>query len=225
MRSAPVSSALSRACVEGVLQPCPSYKPPDGRVHGRCAGRAFVDPEASGARPLRCRSVHEARPTAASPSTAPGHAPQASAAPNPAYKASPPASTRAIPSAAGTSRVRRNSKRTTAAITGAYVALHRALAGLAAAGTLPRLPLREPVAAVSCGLLGGLAVLDLDYAEDSTAEADANFVLTASGGIVEIQVTAEQTPIEVAAFTAMQDLAGRGIAALVALQRQALGTG
>lgn len=113
----------------------------------------------------------------------------------------------------------------TAAITGAYVALHRALAGLAAAGTLPRLPLREPVAAVSCGLLGGLAVLDLDYAEDSTAEADANFVLTASGGIVEIQVTAEQTPIEVAAFTAMQDLAGRGIAALVALQRQALGTG
>jgi ribonuclease PH len=111
----------------------------------------------------------------------------------------------------------------TAAITGAYVALHRALAGLVAADTLPRLPLREPVAAISCGLLGGLAVLDLDYAEDSTAEADANFVLTASGGIVEIQVTAEQTPIEVAAFAAMQDLAGRGIAALVELQRRTLG--
>jgi ribonuclease PH len=111
----------------------------------------------------------------------------------------------------------------TAAITGAYVALHRALAGLVAARTLPRLPLREPVAAVSCGLHGGLAILDLDYAEDSTAEADANFVLTATGGIVEIQVTAEQTPIEVAAFTAMQRLADQGIAALVALQRQALG--
>ena len=70
---------------------------------------------------------------------------------------------------------------TRTAITGAYVALHKAFAGLVAAGELPRLPLREPVAAVSGGLVGGEAVLDLDFAEDSAAEADANFVLTGSG--------------------------------------------
>lgn len=110
----------------------------------------------------------------------------------------------------------------TASITGAYVALHRALAGLVAAGALPRLPLREPVAAISCGLVAGRPVLDLDYAEDSGAEADANFVLTGSGGIVEIQVTAEQTPIDEAAFTAMQDLARTAIADLVARQRRVL---
>ncbi|MFO1071148.1 MAG: ribonuclease PH [Geminicoccaceae bacterium] len=110
----------------------------------------------------------------------------------------------------------------TASITGAYVALHRALAGLVAAGALPRLPLREPVAAISCGLVAGRPVLDLDYAEDSGAEADANFVLTGSGGIVEIQVTAEQTPIDAAAFTAMQDLARTAIADLVARQRRVL---
>jgi ribonuclease PH len=110
----------------------------------------------------------------------------------------------------------------TAAITGGYVALHLALQRLVAAKPLPRLPLREPVAAISCGLVGGAPVLDLDYAEDSAAEADANFVLAASGGIVEIQVTAEQTPIGPAAFAAMQALAGGGIVALVDLQRQAL---
>ena len=111
----------------------------------------------------------------------------------------------------------------TAAITGGYVALHRALAGLVAAGALPRLPLREPVAAVSCGLVAGRAVLDLDYAEDSTAEADANFVLTASGGIVEIQATAEQAPIGADAFAALQSLATAGVAELVVRQRRALG--
>ena len=110
----------------------------------------------------------------------------------------------------------------TASITGAYVALHRALAGLVTAGALPRLPLREPVAAISCGLVAGRPVLDLDYAEDSKAEADANFVLTGSGGIVEIQVTAEQTPIDRAAFTAMQELAVAAITELVARQRHAL---
>jgi ribonuclease PH len=110
----------------------------------------------------------------------------------------------------------------TAAITGGYVALHLALQRLVAAKSLPRLPLREPVAAISCGLVGGAPVLDLDYAEDSAAEADANFVLAASGGIVEIQVTAEQTPIGPAEFEAMRVLAGGGIAALVELQRQAL---
>ncbi|MFZ1427978.1 MAG: ribonuclease PH [Geminicoccaceae bacterium] len=111
----------------------------------------------------------------------------------------------------------------TASITGAYVALHRALAKLVADAALPRLPLREPVAAVSCGIVGGTAVLDLDYVEDSSAQADANFVLSASGGIVEVQVTAEEVPIGAEQFEAMRALAAAGIASLVALQRQALG--
>jgi ribonuclease PH len=111
----------------------------------------------------------------------------------------------------------------TAAITGAYVALHRALAKLVEVGDLPRLPLREPVAAVSCGIVEDGAVLDLDYAEDSTAKADANFVLSASGGIVEVQVTAEETPITAEQLASMQALAAGGIAGLVELQRRALG--
>jgi ribonuclease PH len=111
----------------------------------------------------------------------------------------------------------------TAAITGAYVALHRALAKLVEAGDLPRLPLREPVAAVSCGIVEDAAVLDLDYAEDSAAKADANFVLSASGGIVEVQVTAEETPIAAEQLASMQALAAGGIAGLVELQRRALG--
>jgi ribonuclease PH len=111
----------------------------------------------------------------------------------------------------------------TAAITGAYVALHKAFAGLVAAGELPRLPLREPVAAVSGGLVGGQAVLDLDFAEDSGAEADANFVLTGSGAIVEIQVTAEATPLTADQFVAMHRLAVAGVRQLVRLQRQVLG--
>lgn len=111
----------------------------------------------------------------------------------------------------------------TAAITGAYVALHQALAGLVEAEELPALPILEPVAAVSCGLVGGEAVLDLDYGEDSTAGADANFVLTESGGIVEIQVTAESIPIEAAQFQAMHDLAAQGVTELIRRQRQALG--
>ena len=92
-----------------------------------------------------------------------------------------------------------------------------------AAGALPRLPLREPVAAVSCGIVGGEAVLDLDYAEDSTAQADANFVLSASGGIVEVQVTAEDVPIGDDAVRGDARLAAGGIAGLVALQRKVLG--
>jgi ribonuclease PH len=111
----------------------------------------------------------------------------------------------------------------TAAITGAYVALHQALAALVETGALPRLPLREPLAAVSCGLVGGEAVVDLDYAEDSTAEADANFVLTGSGGIVEIQVTAEGAPMVADQFVAMHRLAVAGVRQLVRQQRQALG--
>jgi ribonuclease PH len=111
----------------------------------------------------------------------------------------------------------------TTAITGAYVALRQALAGLVAAEELPAVPLREPLAAVSCGLVEGQALLDLDYAEDSVAEADANFVLTASGAIVEVQVTAESRPLSGAEFAALQRLAEAGVRDLLARQREALG--
>ena len=111
----------------------------------------------------------------------------------------------------------------TASVTGAYVALHLALGKLVTAGALPRLPLRSHVAAVSCGLVAGEPVLDLDYVEDSSAEADANFVLAGDGGIVEIQVTAEQTPIADDAFRRLQALATQGVAQLVLRQREALG--
>jgi ribonuclease PH len=111
----------------------------------------------------------------------------------------------------------------TAGITGAYVALHQAFAGLVAAEELPALPLREPLAAVSCGLIEGEALLDLDYAEDSAAEADANFVLTGSGGIVEIQVTAETQPLSAEQFAAMHRLAQQGVGLLLRRQREALG--
>jgi ribonuclease PH len=110
----------------------------------------------------------------------------------------------------------------TAAITGAYVALHQALAGLVTSGDLPALPLREALAAVSCGLVGGLPCLDLDYEEDSTAEADANFVLTERGGIVEIQVTAETDPMSEEDFLRMHRLAAGGIRDLAKAQRRAL---
>jgi len=111
----------------------------------------------------------------------------------------------------------------TAAITGSYVALHQALAKFVAAGLLAALPLNDSVAAVSCGVVEGMPVLDLDYAEDSTAETDANFVLTGGGGIVEIQATAEGAPFDEASFTRMLALARAGIAELMRQQRAALG--
>jgi ribonuclease PH len=110
----------------------------------------------------------------------------------------------------------------TAAVTGACVALHQALLGLVRRGELPRLPLREPVAAVSCGVVDGTALLDLDYAEDRIAQADGNFVLSASGGVVEIQLTAEDLPLGDAQVAALRALAAHGIAALLALQEQAI---
>jgi ribonuclease PH len=110
----------------------------------------------------------------------------------------------------------------TAAITGAYVALHQAIAHLMKIGAVKTNPIVEPVAAVSCGIFQGAPVLDLDYAEDSTAEADANFVLTASGGIVEVQGTAEQKPFARADLDALMKLAERGIAELVNKQKKAL---
>jgi ribonuclease PH len=111
----------------------------------------------------------------------------------------------------------------TAGITGSYVALHLALGKLVTAGLLPAMPLTDSVAAISCGICGGMPVLDLDYAEDSTAETDANFVLTGSGKIIEIQATAEGAPFDEASFSAMLGLARAGIADLTRLQLAALG--
>src|SRR5487761_1689579 len=111
----------------------------------------------------------------------------------------------------------------TAAITGSYVALRHAVQRLVSAGQLPALPLADSVAAVSCGVVAGKAVLDLDYAEDSQAMTDANFVLTGRGGIVEIQATAEGAPFDEALFARMLLLARAGIAELTRRQRAALG--
>jgi len=109
-----------------------------------------------------------------------------------------------------------------AAITGAWVALALAFRHLRKMNVLARDPLVGQVAAVSCGLVGGAAVLDLDYAEDSNADADANFVLTDSGGIVELQGTAERAPFSEAEFGALLGLARAGTTALFAAQRAVL---
>ena len=111
----------------------------------------------------------------------------------------------------------------TASITGGYVALHLAFQHLQRIGALKQIPLTREVAAISCGIHNGVAVLDLDYDEDSNAEADSNFVLTADGGIVEIQGTAEQTPFSEAQFGELLRLAKLGVAELVQHQRKALG--
>ena len=110
----------------------------------------------------------------------------------------------------------------TASITGAWVALRIAVDGLMSSGGLSKDPMRGSVAAVSCGIVGGTPVLDLDYEEDSTADTDANFVMTGDGGIVEIQATAEAAPFDRDLFTAMLSLSEKGITELTALQRQAL---
>jgi len=110
----------------------------------------------------------------------------------------------------------------TAGITGSYVALHRALSGLVSQGQLAAVPLTDSVAAISCGVSDGVAVLDLDYVEDSAAETDANFVLTGSGKIIEIQATAEGAPFDEEAFGAMLRLARGGISELTRLQIAAL---
>ena len=111
----------------------------------------------------------------------------------------------------------------TAAVTGSYVALHLAFQRLLSAGLLKALPLRDNVAAVSCGVIADIAVLDLDYAEDSQAMTDANFVLTGMGGIVEIQATAEGAPFDEPLFAEMLRLARQGVADLTRCQRAALG--
>jgi ribonuclease PH len=110
----------------------------------------------------------------------------------------------------------------TASITGAWVALHLALQWMRKEGLIEEIPLRDHVAAVSCGIYQGETVLDLDYAEDSNAQADANFVLTGNGGIVEIQGTAEEAPFSQAQFDALMGLARGGIEQLVKLQADAI---
>ncbi|MEE8333254.1 MAG: ribonuclease PH [Alphaproteobacteria bacterium] len=110
----------------------------------------------------------------------------------------------------------------TAAITGGWVALRLAFDGLVADGKLEAVPMSDSVAAVSCGLYEGVAVLDLDYPEDSSAQADANFVLTGAGGIVEVQGTAETEPFSRAQLDALLDLAMQGVAHLTALQKDAV---
>ncbi|CAN0426506.1 unnamed protein product, partial [Discosporangium mesarthrocarpum] len=102
----------------------------------------------------------------------------------------------------------------TASITGAYVALKLAMAGLIRSGALSTDPVQGSIAAISCGIYKGTPVLDLDYAEDSNAEADANFVLTGSGGIVEIQGTAEADPFSEEAFLQLMELAKKGVGEL-----------
>jgi ribonuclease PH len=112
----------------------------------------------------------------------------------------------------------------TAAITGACVALHDAVSGLMRAGKLAQNPLRDFVAAVSVGIYEGSAVLDLDYDEDSNCDTDMNVVMTGTGGIVEIQGTAEGTPFTRTQLDELLVLADRGIGELIARQKAILGS-
>jgi ribonuclease PH len=110
----------------------------------------------------------------------------------------------------------------TAAVTGSWVALKLAIRHLQAEGVIARDPILDHVAAVSCGIVDGTPVLDLDYEEDSNAEADANFVLTGGSQIVEIQATGEKRGISRAEFDALMDLAQHGIESLIKLQKAAV---
>ena len=112
----------------------------------------------------------------------------------------------------------------TAAITGAFVAVHDALGWMRERGLIAAWPVRDFIAAVSVGVFQGTPVLDLDYAEDSACDTDMNVVMTGAGRFVEVQGTAEGTPFERAELDALIDLAAHGIAELVACQRRALGS-
>jgi ribonuclease PH len=113
----------------------------------------------------------------------------------------------------------------TAAITGSYVALYLAFNSLVKLGALEKVPLLGSIGAISCGIWEGTPVLDLDYAEDSACQTDSNFVLTGTGGIVEIQATAEQEPFQESEFDELLRLARKGIGELTLLQNLALGLG
>jgi ribonuclease PH len=112
-----------------------------------------------------------------------------------------------------------------ASVTGAYVALSLACAGMRAAGKLERSPLTGSVAAISCGMIDGRALLDLDYPEDSMAEVDANVVMTGEGGLVEVQATAERTPLSRAHLDELLALAAGGIEHLRRVQERAIAEG
>jgi ribonuclease PH len=113
----------------------------------------------------------------------------------------------------------------TASITGAYVALALACEKLVAAGTIKRSPLTGSIAAISCGIVDGVPLLDLDYPEDSSAEVDANVVMTGEGGLVEVQATAEGTPLSRAHLDDLLQLAEVGIGRLRVLQDEAIAAG
>lgn len=110
----------------------------------------------------------------------------------------------------------------TASITGAYVALHQALQKLVNKKILPSLPIIDQIAAISCGMSNGSALLDLNYEEDSSADVDANFIITGSGKLVEIQATAEKSAFTEKEFTNMLEYARQGIGSLIDMQKQAL---
>jgi ribonuclease PH len=112
-----------------------------------------------------------------------------------------------------------------ASITGGFVALELACRRLVADGKLASVPLTGSVAAVSCGVVGGRALLDLDYPEDSTAEVDANVVMTGDGGLVEVQATAERTPLSRASLDELLGLAQQGIEQLRTAQVEAVEAG
>ena len=111
----------------------------------------------------------------------------------------------------------------TASITGGFVALHQCVGFMKKTGMVTKPAIKDHVAAVSCGVWKGEAVLDLDYDEDSTAETDANFVLTGGGGLVELQGTAEGAPFSDEQFALMLKLARKGISELVNLQKVVIG--
>ncbi|WP_299377095.1 ribonuclease PH [uncultured Kiloniella sp.] len=110
----------------------------------------------------------------------------------------------------------------TASITGGFVALHLAFQHMKKLGMIEEIPLTDHVAAISCGIFEGTPVLDLDYPEDSNAQADSNFVLTGGLGVVEIQGTAEEKPFSRDEFNALLDLAEKGVSELIELQKQAI---
>ncbi|GLI21340.1 ribonuclease PH [Xanthobacter flavus] len=111
----------------------------------------------------------------------------------------------------------------TASITGAWIALHDCLSWMKSRSMIKEMPLKQHLAAVSCGIYEGTPMLDLDYAEDSVAETDANFVMTGTGGIVEIQGTAEKTPFTQDELLSLLSLARSGVDQLVSLQKLAVG--
>ncbi|MBK6895280.1 MAG: ribonuclease PH [Alphaproteobacteria bacterium] len=111
----------------------------------------------------------------------------------------------------------------TAAITGGFAAMHQAFSHMLTVGMIKEIPITDTVAAISCGIFEGQSVLDLDYAEDSNAETDANFVITGKGALVEIQCTAEKDPFSEEQFMGLLRLAQGGCAELSEMQRKVLG--